>query len=57
MKKKDITNHVIWGLPHRKRKEKKADKLSGKLADVTTERFFFSVFDFVCLAMYLLNLH
>ena len=26
--------------PHRERKEKKADKLSGKHADVTTERLF-----------------
>ena len=30
---------MICGLSHRKRKEKKADKLSGKQADVTTERF------------------
>ena len=40
MKKKVRTNRMISGLPHRKRKEKKADKLSGKQADVTTERFF-----------------
>ena len=31
MKKKERKNdHVIFGLPHRKRKEKKAKKLSGK---------------------------
>ena len=37
-------NHVICSLPHRKRKEKKVDKLSGKQDDVTTEWFhqFFS---------------
>ena len=39
MKKKERMNHVICGLPHRKGKEKKADKLSGKQADVTAERF------------------
>ena len=31
--------YVICGLSHRKRKEKKADKLSGKQADVKTEQF------------------
>ena len=30
---------MICGLPHRKRKKKKADKLSEKLTDITTERF------------------
>ena len=35
-RKKEV---VICGLPHQKRKEKKVDKLSGKQADVTTERF------------------
>ena len=30
---------MICGLPQRKRKEKKADKLSGKQANVTLERF------------------
>ena len=39
MKKKERKNHVICSLPHRKRKEKKADKLSGKQADVTIEQF------------------
>ena len=39
MKKKEITYHVICCLPHRKRKEKKAGKLFGKQADVTTEQF------------------
>ena len=39
MKKKERTNHMISSLPHRKRKEKKADKFSGKQADVKTERF------------------
>ena len=38
-RKKESTSRVIYGLPHRKRKEKKVDKLSGKQADVTTERF------------------
>ena len=38
-RKKERTNHVIFGLQHRKRKEKKADKLLGKQADVTTEQF------------------
>ena len=37
-RKKESTNHVMCGLPHRKGKEKKADKLPGKQADVTTER-------------------
>ena len=32
-------NHMICDLPHRKRKEKKADKLSGKQTDVTTKLF------------------
>ena len=32
-------NHVSCGLPHQNRKEKKAEKLSGKQADVTTEQF------------------
>ena len=31
--------HVICGLPYQKRKEKKADDLSAKQIDVTTERF------------------
>ena len=30
---------VICGLPHQKRKEKKADKLSGKNIDMTIQRF------------------
>ena len=34
-----MNNHVICGLLHRQRKEKKADKLSGNQGDATTERF------------------
>ena len=54
--KKERTNQMICGLPHRKRKEKKADKLSGKQVwrhNGTVS----SVFEFVCSAMYLLKLH
>ena len=50
-KRKERTNHLIWGLPHRKRKEKKANKLSGKQANVTTERFlqFLSLSSWLCI--------
>ena len=40
VKKKERTNHMICGLPHRKSKKKKAGKWLGKQADVTTEHFF-----------------
>ena len=42
---------MICGLPHRKRKEKKADKLLGKQADITTEQFlqFLSSSSWLCI--------
>ena len=38
-RKKERTNHVICGLPHRKGKEKKADQGWRKQADLTIEWF------------------
>ena len=51
VKEKERKNHGICGLPPRKRKEKKADKLCGKQADGTTEQFlqFFSSSAWLCL--------
>ena len=62
-KKKERKNYMICGLPHRKRKEKKADKFSGKQTDIIMERVFFfcfcffSVSEFINSPVYLLNLH
>ena len=43
---------MIRSLPHRKRKEKKADKLLGKLVDITTERFLQFLSSSACLYIF-----
>ena len=49
VKKKKRMNPVIWGLPHWK--ERKADMLSGKQADITPEWFlqFLSLSALLCI--------